>query len=576
MNKADQKLWKDTLINMEIVTEKQIDLALEEQKETGDKLRNILVRRGYISRRSLSQGLASSFGLVPVKIDNYEPPKDVINSVPASIARRHKLLPLEIKDNKLKVALSDPLDFLALDNLEQMTSRTIEPVLTSERDVDSRLTQFYGVEDETIDTVITEISEESISFAGSAESAALEEEMGVSEEAPIIRLVSMLVLEAYKARASDIHIEPLAGRVRIRYRVDGILHEVQAPPKKLQGSILSRIKILAGMNIAEKRLPQDGRILVNILGKSLDLRVSSLPALHGESMVMRLLDRSTSVMDLGELGFLEEDRKRWEEVISLSNGIILVTGPTGSGKTTSLYAVLNELNTPDVKILTVEEPVEYHMSGINQIQIQPQIDLTFSNCLRSLLRQAPDIIMVGEIRDPETAEIAIRAALTGHLVFSTLHTNDAATGVTRLVDMGIKPFLASSSIQAIMAQRLVRKVCPDCKEPYQPPETVLKQIKREVGHELKETNFIKGRGCKECSNTGYKGRIAMFELLVMSPKIRNMVIRGATSHQLRDSAREEGMKLLREDGWIKASRGITTVEEVVRVTQTDVEEGKAG
>ena len=335
----------------------------------------------------------------------------------------------------------------------------------------------------------------------------------------------MLIFEAFKVRASDIHVEPLSNRLRIRYRIDGILQEVQAPPKKIQPPIISRIKLLAGMKIEEKRLPQDGRILVTVMGKTLDLRVSALPGIHGESIVMRILDKSSLLLGLGELGFLGEDQKKWAEVIRTSNGIILVTGPTGSGKTTTLYAVLNELNTPDKKIITVEDPVEYQLSGINQVQVKPQIDLTFANVLRSMLRQAPDVILVGEIRDTETAEIAVRAALTGHLVFSTLHTNDSASALTRLIDMGIKPFLVSSSVQAVLAQRLVRTICNKCAEDYHPPEEILKMIEKEMGKEiLKTATFRKGRGCEECNRTGYKGRIGIYELLIMSEKIRDLVM----------------------------------------------------
>ena len=566
---SDQKIFRDTLVNMGLVDEEELEIALKEQRETGERLGDILVKLGYISREDFTKALASHFGLVSIQLKDYNPSKDVINLVPPTIARKYKLLPLKRKGDKLTVALADPLDFLAIENLEKIIGFKIEPLLAREQELENKLTQFYGVEEDTISTLLTEISESSISFAGVEE---IDEE-GVAEEAPMIRLVSMLILEAFRARASDIHVEPLANKLRIRYRIDGTLHEVQAPPKKLQGPVMSRIKILAGMDIAEKRLPQDGRILVNVMGKTLDLRVSALPGLHGESMVMRILDKSSLLMGLGELGFLPEDQKRWEDVIKSPNGIVLVTGPTGSGKTTTLYAVLNELNTPDRKIITVEDPVEYQLSGINQVQIKPQIDLTFANCLRSLLRQAPDIIMVGEIRDTETAKIAIRAALTGHLVFSTLHTNDAASAITRLIDMGIKPFLVSSSLQASMAQRLVRKVCDKCAEPYQPPQELLEMMIREMGEKIvKKANFRKGRGCEECNHTGFRGRIGIFELLVMSESLRDLVVEGIPSHRIREAARQEGMKCLREDGWIKACRGITTVDEVVKITQSDVME----
>ncbi len=570
MGNREQELWKEILVNIGLVTEEQLEFALREQEETGERLSDVLVKMGYISREDLTKALSVHFGLVPVKISDYHPDSDVIAKVPAPIARKHKIIPLELKDGVLTVALSDPLDFLGLDNLERMIGCKIKAVLASEREVNQYLNRFYGVEEETIDTVLEELTEQDISFA---EGTATEvEEVELAEEAPIIRLVSLLILEAFRARASDIHVEPLANRLRIRYRIDGVLHEVPAPPKRLEGAVISRIKILAGMDIAEKRLPQDGRIMVNVLGRQLDLRVSSLPGIHGESVVMRILDKSSLLYGLTELGFLEEDLDRWQRVINLPNGIILVTGPTGSGKTTTLYAVLNQLNLPDRKIITIEDPVEYQLSGINQLQVKPQIGLTFSSALRSILRQAPDVIMVGEIRDTETAEIAIRAALTGHLVFSTLHTNDAAGAVTRLIDMGIKPFLVASAVQAVLAQRLVRKVCPKCQEPVTPPDEVLREVEAVMGT-LEGANFVKGRGCSECNMTGYRGRTGIFELLVVSENIRRMILQRATSYEIREMARQEGMKLLREDGWVKAYRGITTVEEVIRVTQQDVVEG---
>ncbi|MCD6219448.1 type II secretion system ATPase GspE [Candidatus Calescamantes bacterium] len=572
MANREQEIWKDILVNIGLVTEEQLSFALREQDETGEKLSDVLVRMGYISREDLTRALSAHFGLIPVKLSEYHPTEDVIARVPPSMARKYKIIPLEFKDGVLTIAVSDPLDFLSIDSLEKVLGVKLKAVLTSDREIEQAISRYYGVEEETIDTILEELTEQDISFA---EGVAQEtEEVELAEEAPIIRLVSLLILEAFRSRASDIHVEPMANRLRIRYRIDGILHEVPAPPKRLEGAVISRIKILSGMDIAEKRLPQDGRIMVNVLGRHLDLRVSSLPGIHGESVVMRILDKSSLLLGITELGFLEEDLERWKRVISLPNGIILVTGPTGSGKTTTLYAVLNELNLPDRKIITIEDPVEYQLSGINQLQVKPQIGLTFASSLRSILRQSPDIIMVGEIRDTETAEIAVRAALTGHLVFSTLHTNDAAGAVTRLIDMGIKPFLVASAVQAVMAQRLVRKVCPKCTEPYTPDPSILKEIERAVGT-LDGANFVKGKGCPECNMTGYRGRIAIFELLVISEELRRLILSRATSFEIRELARSQGMKLLREDGWIKVYRGITTVEEVLRVTQQDVVEGVA-
>ncbi len=566
MGNREQQVFRDTLVNMGLVNNEQLEVALKEQKETGDRLGDILVRLEFISKEALTKALASHFSLAPINLKDYSPPKKVINLVPATIARRYKMLPLKLENDILMVALADPLDFLSLDNLEKTIGYKINPLLAKEQDMEAKLTQHYGVAEETLSTLVTEISESNLLSIEGLE----EDEEEDSEDAPIIKFVSMLIFEAFKARASDIHVEPLIDRLRIRYRIDGVLQEIQAPPKKIQPPIISRIKLLAGMKIEEKRLPQDGRILVTVMGKTLDLRVSALPGIHGESVVMRILDKSSLLLGVGELGLLDEDKKKWEEVIRTPNGIILVTGPTGSGKTTTLYAVLNELNTPDKKIITVEEPVEYQLSGINQVQVRPQIDLTFANALRSILRQAPDVILVGEIRDNETAEIAVRAALTGHLVFSTLHTNDAASALTRLVDMGIKPFLVSSSIQAVLAQRLVRTICSKCAEDYHPPQEILEMIEKEMGKEiLKKAHFRKGRGCEECNRTGFKGRLGIFELLIMSEKIRELVMEQIVSRQIRDLARKEGMRVLREDGWLKVCRGITTVDEVISITQGD-------
>jgi len=568
MPNREQELWKDILVNIGLLTEEQLEFALREQEETGERLSDVLVRLGFISKEDLTQALSAHFGLVPVKLSEYNPTPEVVARIPPPLARKYKIVPLEFKDGVLTIALSDPLDFLGLENLEKMLGMKIKAVLANEREIEQMINRLYGVEEETIDTILEELTEQDITFAQTVSEVV--EETELAEEAPIIRLVSLLILEAFRARASDIHVEPMANKLRIRYRIDGVLHEVPAPPKRLEGAIISRIKILAGMDIAEKRLPQDGRIMVNVMGRQLDLRVSSLPGIHGESVVMRILDKSSLLYGLTELGFLEEDLERWKSVISLPNGIILVTGPTGSGKTTTLYAVLNELNLPDRKIITIEDPVEYQISGINQLQVKPQIGLTFANALRAILRQSPDVIMVGEIRDTETAEIAVRAALTGHLVFSTLHTNDAAGAVTRLIDMGIKPFLVASALQAVMAQRLVRKVCPKCAEPAKIEEPILKEIEQVVGT-LEGANFLRGKGCSECNMTGYRGRTAIFELLVVSENIRKLILQRATSYQIREAARAEGMKLLREDGWIKVYRGITTPEEVIRITQQDIE-----
>ncbi|MCD5397726.1 type II secretion system ATPase GspE [candidate division NPL-UPA2 bacterium] len=558
----------DILTGQGLIDEKKLNRALGEQKNSGEPLGRILLKNGAISVDDLYKSLAVQFDMAVVKLSDYQIDKKIIDNIPATLARKHRILPVKMNNNTLTVAMADPLSFPVLSNLQAMLDYRVEGVLATEDEISRALDQYYGTGEESIETIISEMSERDIAFVGVEKDKAGEEEL--EDEAPVIKLVSLLILEAFRSRASDIHLEPLPNRFRVRYRVDGVCYEVPAPPKRLQGSVLSRVKIMAGINIAEKRLPQDGRIKLNLLGKEVDLRVSTLPTLHGESVVLRILDKSSLLLDLGDMGFLPEDKERFEDLLNLPNGIILVTGPTGSGKTTTLYACLNKINQPDKKLISVEEPVEYQLSGINQTQVRPAIGLTFARVLREILRQSPNIIMVGEIRDRETAEIAIRAALTGHLVFSTLHTNDAPSAMTRLIDMGIKPFLVSSSIQGIMAQRLVRVICPTCKEPYQPSSEEL----FEIGLSLEDTTglkFYRGKGCRECNQVGYRGRQGIFEVLMVTDPIRNLVLNRASSSEIREKARSLGMRTLREDGWQKVFKGITTVAEVVRVTQMDVE-----
>ncbi len=562
-----KKRLGEILQELGLIKEEQLKEALEEQKVTGERLGEILVKLGYIESDRLYDALGIQFGIVPVKLSQQRIESKVIEKVPASIARRQKIIPIKVDDNKLTVAMADPLNLLALDNLRMMLGCEVEGALASEEEIVEALEKYYGREEDTAASMIQELSEQDITFEETGEETTGEED---TDETPVIKLVSLLILEAFRTRASDIHIEPLENRFRIRYRVDGVLHEVPGPPKRLQGSVISRVKIMSGMQIEEKRLPQDGRIKLNLLGKEVDLRVSTLPGLYGESTVLRILDKSSLRLGMEELGFQPKDQELWESLLNLPNGIILVTGPTGSGKTTTLYASLHKLNQPDRKLITVEDPVEYQLSGINQIQVKPKIGLTFASTLRSMLRQAPDIIMVGEIRDSETAEIAIRSALTGHLVFSTLHTNDAPTAVTRLMDMGAKPFLVASSIQAILAQRLVRTICQNCKEPYEPRPHELTEMRSILG-DIGDIQLYHGKGCEECNNTGYKERKGIFELLVMSGPIRQLVMEGVPSSKIREKARQLGMRTLREDGWQKVAQGLTTPMEVSRVTQKDID-----
>jgi type IV pilus assembly protein PilB len=442
----------------------------------------------------------------------------------------------------------------------------IKPVLATTEAIAEAIERYYGGEESTVDNMLKEFTEGELAVQEAGAAAAEEEE----EDAPIVRLVSLIVSDAVQARASDIHVEPLVDRLRIRYRIDGVCQEVESPPKRLQNSILARLKVMAGMDLAEKRKPQDGRIPMTVSGKQLDLRVSDIPTTHGESIVMRILNRESAKVSLIELGFHPSDLEHFRRIIRRPNGIFLVTGPTGSGKTTTLYAALNELNRPDVKIITAEDPIEYTFAGINQSQVQTEVNRTFPVILRAMLRQAPEIILVGEIRDADTAEIAIRAALTGHLVFSTLHTNDAASAIPRLMDMGVKPYMVASSVQAIMAQRLVRTLCTNCKEQHDCPEAMLGAIGL-TREDVEGITLYRGHGCNRCNGSGFYGRIGIFELMEMNTELRDLAFAKAPTGEIREKARAYGMLTLREDGLRKVIQGITSVEEVVRVCGTGKE-----
>lgn len=564
-----RKRLGEVLIDMGLLSEEELHTAMEEQKTTGESLGKILVRMGAVSGEGLSSALAQQFGMEYVKLSEMEIKDEVLKQIPPAIAKRQKIVPVAMDDGTLTVAMSDPLELLTLDNLQAMLECEIKGVVAPEAELDEAIKKYYGAEESTIDTIVDEMSQTALEFGAEAQAGESGEDEEV-EDSAIVKLVTLIILEAFRSRASDIHIEPLEKKFRVRYRVDGVLQEVPGPPRRLKGPVTQRIKLMSGMDIAEKRVPQDGRIKIKLMGKDLDLRVSALPGLFGESIVMRILDKSSLLLGLDELGFMGEDRKKFESAITSAHGIFLVTGPTGSGKTTTLYACLNILNTPDKKLITVEEPVEYMLSGINQSQVRSDIGLTFARVLRSMLRQAPDIILVGEIRDFETAEIAVRSALTGHLVFSTLHTNDAPTAVTRLIDLGVKPFLVASSVQAVMGQRLVRNICPECKEEYEARADELIAAGMDPAGKGK-VGFYKGKGCDACNFTGYRGRSGIFELMLVSNKLQEMIMQEVVTASIREQARKEGMKTLREDGLRKALAGVTTLAEVLRVTQQDVE-----
>ena len=552
------------LIEKGIVTEEQVAEAFEiQQSKPGMHLGDILVGRGSATWDEVYESLGESLGYRFVDLRAMRIDAEAIEAVPKSIARRHRLVPVAEEDGVLVVAVTDPFDLNAMDNLRFYLNRDVRCVLAAPDAVDEAIDKYYGIEESTVDNMLAEFTESDLGLDTSEEQTGDDD-----EDSAMVRLVQLIISEAVKMRASDIHIEPMKTKLRVRYRVDGNCQEMDSPPKKLQGPIISRIKIMAGIDIAEKRRPTDGRIAMRVSSMAFDMRVSCLPAQHGESVVMRLLMKESVLINLQELGFHETDYRRFESIIKRPNGIFLVTGPTGSGKTTTLYAALHELNRPDKKIITAENPVEYNLSGINQCEVRANIGFDFTRILRSMLRQAPNIILVGEIRDTETAEIAIQAALTGHLVFSTLHTNDAPSAITRLIDMGIKPFLVASSTQAIMAQRLVRRICENCKTPMEYEPRVLASVGL-TPEQVKNVTFYRGAGCTRCRQMGYRGRLAIFELMEMDITTRDMAFRREPITEIRRHARAHGMVTLREDGIRKVLAGATTIPEVLEVTARD-------
>jgi type II secretion system protein E len=550
-----------------LVTRKQIDGA-RSCLNGATNVVDLLVKDGVVSETDLSRTLATQAHMDWIDISTRVIPPEVIKQIRVEDARRFKVIPVGFGDTGLIAAISDPLDIDTIDSLSFLLQREIELVCTTPEKIREALIKYYGTADEAADILQQKLGEDLDLGLEIGHGTALTETD--EADAPIIRMVSMLLIEAHRAGASDIHLEPLDKKFRVRFRIDGVLQEMQSPPKRLQSAIVSRIKIMTGsMSIAEKRLPQDGRIQVKIKKKPIDLRVSTIPTNHGESVVMRVLDKSSLVIGLPELGFLTDDQETFERLIQLPDGILLVTGPTGSGKTSTLYACLNYINKPDCKIITVEEPIEYQVNGINQVQVNPEIGMTFPAALRSILRQAPNIIMIGEIRDLETATVATNASLTGHLIFSTLHTNDAPSAVARLIDIGVQPFLVASSVRAIMAQRLVRRLCQNCKQAGEMSETELRALRIDPG-QLREAQVMKPVGCEQCRQTGYKGRVGIFEIFVIDDEVRHMINKRSSTLTLRQRARELGMRTLREDGVRKVLAGLTSAEEVISTTVGDV------
>jgi type IV pilus assembly protein PilB len=560
----------DTLQDMGLVTNEQLDAARAEADANGEGVVDTLLSQKVLRSADVAQAKAAQFGAEFINLSEVQLSDEVISAVPRHIAKRFNVVPVYKHDGSVTVALSDPSDLDTIDGLQHALNLEITVMVASEEDIQTVIGRYYGAREDAVGKMIQDITEGEVDIGVLPGLGGVEDGAVVEADAPIIKLVNSLIVEAFKSRASDIHLEPTAQAFRVRYRIDGVLHEIKGPPKRLQPSIISRLKIQSNMSIAERRIPQDGRIQTAVGGKTIDLRVSCLPTTHGESIVMRILDKEGLKLGLPELGFFTDDQQTFERLIALPDGILLVTGPTGSGKTTTLYSCLNFINRPDRKIITVEDPVEYQLAGINQVQVNETISFTFAGALRSILRQAPNVIMLGEIRDLETATIAINASLTGHLVFSTLHTNDAPGAVTRLIDIGVKPFLVASSTRALMAQRLVRKVCKRCGTAHTPTEGELKSLSIDPNN-IADANFKKGKGCAECSKTGYRGRFGIFEIFVIDDEARKLIYDKVPSSVLRTRAREMGMRTLREDGARKVVAGLTTPEEVVRATVGDVD-----
>ena len=559
----------DTLAEMGVVTDEELALAQDESMSSGEGVVDTLIAKGVVMPIQVSQAKAAQFGTEFIELGEQTIEDDVVSAVPRNVAHQYKVVPLYMDELSVTVAMADPSDLDAIDGLGQALGMEVNVNVADEEEIEAALKQYYGVaKDDSVSKLLQDITEGEVQISTIGEVAMADDDEAVDADTPIIKLVNTLIVEAFRMEASDIHLEPMADRFRVRYRIDGVCHEQPAPPRKLQAAVISRLKIMSEMDIAEKRIPQDGRIQANVGGKTIDLRVNCLPTTHGESIVMRLLDKEGLKLGLGQLGFLADDQQTFENLIQLPDGILLVTGPTGSGKTTTLYSCLNYINKPDRKIITVEDPVEYQLEGINQVQVNTAVDLTFANALRAMLRQAPNVVMLGEIRDLETASIAINASLTGHLVFSTLHTNSATAAVARLIDIGVKPFLIASATRCLMAQRLVRKICAKCEGPTDPDTSELGALGLDINN-IKDPNFKVGRGCAKCNNTGYKGRFGLFEVYVMEDEGRKLVINKETSGVIQNHARKVGMRTLREDGARKAIAGMTTPKEVLRVTVGD-------
>jgi len=564
-----RKLIGQILTEQGFVTESQIEEALKIQRDKGGVIGEILRTLGYAGEDAIVTALGIQSGMETVDLDNISIPPEVIEKVSVSIASIYRIVPISFENNTLTVAMAEPHNLDVLDDLRFMLSCEVHGAIASESSVDSAIEKFYSTKKAEVDNIVRNIQTSNagdieVDFSHKEGSINLDLQEQITS-APVVKLLNYILVQAIKDQSSDIHFEPFEDDFKVRYRVDGVLYDMLPPPRHLAHAITSRVKVMSQLNIAETRLPQDGRIQLTIGGKPVDMRVSTLPTLFGESVVMRVLDRSVISLDLDRLGLREDELNTFRSLINKPHGIVLVTGPTGSGKTTTLYSCLNEANDIGIKIITTEDPVEYDLDGIVQVEINEGIGVTFAACLRSILRQDPDKILIGEIRDIETAEIAIRASLTGHLVFSTLHTNDAPSAVTRLLDMSLEPFLIAATVEAVIGQRLVRNICTHCKEAYEPTDDMLMQLNL-TREDVRDKTFYYGKGCDNCNNTGYRGRSAVFEVMMMTDRIRELLQQRASTSAIRQIAREQGMRTMRESGLLKIYDGTTTIEEVVRET----------
>ena len=573
INKSNEEIGR-MLLEEGFITQRQLDKAQSDAERRNEPLQKILVSMGFVSDKDIVESLGKQMGFAFADIESLSLDPDLVKSIPEHLAKRYNVIPISQQENQLTLAMADPLNVLAIDDIRLITGFDIQPVIAVEDAISKAIGSMFGVTDMVaVDSAVKDIAE--TDFGGmeveddvEAEEISLDKLKALVDEAPIVRVVNLIISQAINDKASDIHIEPEVRNVKVRYRVDGVLHDVMTPPKHIQAPMISRIKIMSNMDIAERRIPQDGKIHLKHDGREFDLRVSTVPTIHGEKVVMRILDKGSVMLGLEKLGFSEANRTKFEAIVDKPYGMILVTGPTGSGKSTTLYSCLNKLNTGLTNILTIEDPAEYQLPGVNQVQVNPKANLTFASALRAFLRQDPDIIMVGEIRDSETANIAVEAALTGHLVLSTLHTNDAAGAVSRLIEMGVEPFLVASSVVGVLAQRLARTICPNCKEAFTASEEAIKKFGLSMYGDS-DIKFYRGRGCDNCKTTGYKGRTGIHEILPMTDRVRALVLNRASTAEIKQAAVEEGMSTMQDDGLAKVLGGVTSMEECLRVVYVE-------